>query len=175
MNILFTIAVGIPDAEKPERWNFICELYENLGKSLQQLGYKIYYAVNSKALNQSSLNGPNVYICDNHDEFDNVLSQISPNFVFCWNGNSDADTITSNKARLFGAKMIFSELGWFPQRGNIYFDAQGVNGEVSFKRHNGKLWVAEECCNRLWYCISEGSIYLYEMNCKKSVRNVFQI
>ena len=42
-----------------------------------------------------------------------------------------------------------------------------TKGQRDSVGHNGKLWVAEECCNRLWYCISEGSIYLYEMNCKK--------
>lgn len=33
-----------------------------------------------------------------------------------------------------GAKVIVSELGWFPQAGTVYFDAQGTNAEVSFNK-----------------------------------------
>ncbi len=57
------------------------------------------------------------------------IEEFGPNLILFHNGNHPAyqDVLKSLKSR-FNIPIAFSELGWFPQKGNIYFDPWGTNG-----------------------------------------------
>ncbi len=134
MKILFAVGVGIHPEQRVERWKMVSELYAQLGKAFTQLGHQTYFYVHPEA-STDSIPKDRGWFCEDHSHFDYVLEKQGSDFVFCWNGSSPGDVITSTIANSYGAKMIYSEQGWFPQKESIYFDFKGCNGKCSTRNH----------------------------------------
>lgn len=61
------------------------------------------------------------------------VKTFSPDMIFVFNGNnSHFDLAKSNIEQDNNTPFVFSELGWLPQYGHIYFDAEGANHKSRF-------------------------------------------
>jgi hypothetical protein len=62
-----------------------------------------------------------------------AIDQFKPHKILFHNGlhPSYQDVLDRVKRRFPKIPIVFSELGWFPQKGNIYFDTNGTNGASS--------------------------------------------
>jgi len=58
----------------------------------------------------------------------NILSY-RPNKILFHNGSHPAYQKVLERVKALGIPIVYSELGWFPQKGNIYFDRWGVGGK----------------------------------------------
>ncbi len=139
MRILFVIGVGILPEQRIKRWQMAAQLYAKLGKAFQRLGHQVYYYVHPEAYHEDvppSLS----WQCEDHYHLPTILEKFEPDYVFCWNGSSAGDLTTSAIAHARGAKMVYSEQGWFPQATTLYFDMAGCNGKCGTKnRHYPKI------------------------------------
>lgn len=135
---LFTLALGVQD--RPERWGSISGYYLCLAHSLRRLGHRVVFAINPKIRCRK---GFATYECRqvaNHAALNELLSAEGFTHAFIWGGRLQADRETRTCIEAFGVRVLFSELGWFPQAGTVYFDTQGTNAEASF---NGRQYA--EC------------------------------
>lgn len=140
MRILFTSGVGILPEQRIHRWKMVTDLYTSLGKSFMALGHQVYFYIHPEAMTDNAL--PQLtWNCPDHEHFNYVLNRFKPNFVFTWNGSSIGDETTSTLAQTYGAKMVFSEQGWFPQKDTMYFDLTGCNGKCSSQN---TIWPAPD-------------------------------
>lgn len=128
--ILFTIAVNVKD--RPIRWKSIGKIYSRLNKSLKALNYECKFYVNDDAMHKKLKNVD--YTLTSSKNLKDFLDDFSPDIVFIWGGRTveDKKTIEIIKNHNKEIKIIYSELGWFPQKNNIYFDMKGTNSEASF-------------------------------------------
>lgn len=126
---LFTLGVGVED--RPQRWLGICPIYAGLARGLFQLGHEAHFVVNPEALDAGALAGFPVQIGD-HERLRAVATREHFDFGFIWGGRIGPDLITREILEAQGIKPIFSELGWFPQKGTVYFDFQGTNSMIKF-------------------------------------------
>jgi len=124
--ILFTVALGITD--RPNRWHTIGKFFLSIAKSLEQFGVESYF-VHHSAVNLPEFKdgSHNVVMMDNHDNFDSYLEKLKPDYIFVWNGNFKEDSFTAEYGKKHNCKMIYGELGWFPQSQTIHFDFCGTN------------------------------------------------
>ena len=67
--------------------------------------------------------------------FNNIKS-FAPDVILFHNGSHPAYTDVLNKIKETNIPIIFSELGWFPQKNNIYFDELGTNGDSILSKYN---------------------------------------
>ena len=130
MKILFSVGAGILAEQRVKRWQMVSDLYGRLGQALRSLGHETFYYVHPEAM-IDALPAHLVWQCADHEHFAHVLEKYRPGFVFCWNGGSAGDVATATLSHAFGAKMVFSELGWFPQKDSLYFDLTGCNARCS--------------------------------------------
>ncbi|MCY1232853.1 hypothetical protein D9M68_532380 [compost metagenome] len=128
MRLLFVIGAGILPEQRIKRWQMVSQLYAKLGKAFQQLGHQIYYYVHPEAFHDD-LPPALSWVCEGHEHLPSILESFRPDFVFCWNGSSAGDVTTGTIAQAYGAKMVYSEQGWFPQSTSLYFDMAGCNGK----------------------------------------------
>jgi hypothetical protein len=127
-NFLFTIGLGVHDA--PERWTAICAIYARLARGLKHLGHRCSFLVNPSAHDASALHGLSSSPAD-HDDLQREVAVSRPDFCFIWGGRIPPDLHTLLILRQHNVTPVFSELGWFPQRGTIYFDLNGTNAKMS--------------------------------------------
>jgi hypothetical protein len=130
MRILFVSGAGILPEQRINRWKMVSKLYSEMGGALRSLGHQTYYYVHPEAWDDA-LPPEMVWVHPDHEHFPHVLESFAPDFVFCWNGSSPGDLITATLAAAAGAKMLFSEQGWFPQSKTLYFDMTGTNARCS--------------------------------------------
>lgn len=130
---LFTLAVGV--ADRPERWGSVSGYYLNLAHSLQRLGHRVAFAINPRIRVRREFVRYELHIVDDHERLAALLSAERFTHAFIWGGRLDADRETRTRLDACGVRVAFSELGWFPQAGTVYFDAAGTNAEVSFNGH----------------------------------------
>lgn len=143
MRVLFVIGAGILPEQRIKRWQMVSQLYANLGKSFQRLGHQVYYYIHPEAYHED-VPPALTWQAEDHFHLPNVLENFRPDFVFCWNGSSAGDVTTATIAQSHGAKMVYSEQGWFPQAKTLYFDLSGCNGKCGTKnRRYAPLSVAE--------------------------------
>lgn len=128
---LFTVGLGVSD--RPERWQGICEIYAKLAKGLTRLGHHCCFIVNPYAVNAKALVGFDTLIGD-HTDLQKTLEQQLWNGCFVWGGRIKPDIRSADIISRFDVPIIYSELGWFPQRGTIYFDHCGTNSAMSYKK-----------------------------------------
>lgn len=133
MKILFTIAAHVDD--RPNRWQHVCKTYQRLALSLSALGHEAVFYVHDDAYVEKSLKSMR-YALSSQCDLEAYLEQEQPDVVFIWGGRISADHETVAKIRAYRAdtKIIYSELGWFPQRDTIYFDEGGTNANASFSK-----------------------------------------
>lgn len=128
MRILFVIGAGILPEQRIKRWQMVSQLYARLGQSFMRLGHQVYFYVHPDAYHED-VPAALTWQCADHEHLPHVLENFQPEFVFCWNGSSAGDITTGTIAQAHGAKMVFSEQGWFPQAPTLYFDLSGCNGK----------------------------------------------
>ncbi|WP_138470131.1 hypothetical protein [Poseidonocella sp. HB161398] len=126
-NYLFTIGLGVEEA--PERWTAICAIYGRLARGLDRLGHSSSFLVNPKAFDQRALQAFDAVPGD-HGTLREMIGRHRMDAGFVWGGRIAADRETVGILREYGVRPIFSELGWFPQKGTIYFDDTGTNSEI---------------------------------------------
>ncbi|MTH62038.1 hypothetical protein [Paracoccus litorisediminis] len=126
MRLLFVSGAGILPEQRVARWQMVSQLYASLGRAMQALGHQVYFYVHPEAMHED-LPKAATWCQPDHGHFGYVLESFAPDFVFCWNGWSPGDRITTAMAASANAKMIFSEQGWFPQKSKLYFDMTGTN------------------------------------------------
>jgi len=56
------------------------------------------------------------------------IQNFKPDFLIFHNGLHPRYQGALNKVKALGIPIVYTELGWFPQKGNIYFDEVGTNG-----------------------------------------------
>lgn len=152
MNIyLFTIGIGVKDA--PQRWTSICKIYANLARGLKKIGHRCIFLVNPNAFDAKALNEFDTYVGD-HKDLDRIVVKYKPNFCFIWGGRNAADRVTIEIICKRESSPIFSELGWFPQKGTIYFDTQGTNSEISLAQPKKMTAVERLIFNTKRYFVS---------------------
>jgi hypothetical protein len=132
MRVLFVIGAGILPEQRIKRWQMVSQLYAKLGRSFQRLGHQIYYFVHPEAYHEDVPRAL-TWLGEDHFHLPNVMDNFRPDFVFCWNGSSPGDVATATLAQAHGAKMVYSEQGWFPQASTLYFDLSGCNGKCGTK------------------------------------------
>ena len=131
---IFTLAVGVQD--RPERWGSVSGYYLNLARSLQRLGHRVTFALNPQIRSRKAFVAHECRLVADHAALDELLSGERFTHAFIWGGRLDADRETRARLEARGLRVLFSELGWFPQAGTVYFDTSGTNAEVSFSgRH----------------------------------------
>ncbi len=138
MRILFTVGIGILPEQRIKRWQMVSDLYSKLARSFISLGHQVYFYVHPEAYTESIP----PHLCwqsEDHSHLDIVMENFTPDFVFCWNGSSNGDIATATIAQAYGAKSVFSEQGWFPQKDTLYFDFSGCNGKCSTRYRPIKL------------------------------------
>lgn len=129
---LFTLAIGVED--RPERWGSVSGYYLNLAHSLGRLGHRVVFALNPQIRTRKGFAAQRCVTVAGHAELDQLLSAERFTHAFIWGGRLDADRETRTRLQAHGVRVLFSELGWFPQAGTVYFDPAGTNAEVSFNR-----------------------------------------
>lgn len=125
---LFTVGLGVTD--RPERWSAICGIYAKLAHGLAKLGHRVLFLVNPKAFDAPALCEFDV-VCGDYSELVEVVQKLRPNVAFIWGGRTEPDRRTAKILAEYNIRTVFSELGWFPQKGTIYFDANGTNSQMS--------------------------------------------
>lgn len=134
---LFTIGVGVTD--RPQRWLGICPIYGGLARALVQMGHSVHFLVNPEALDATALDGLS-YQTGGHDALHSLMSTEAFDFGFIWGGRIAPDLVTREILEAQAIKTVFSELGWFPQKGTVYFDRNGTNSRIT-PEHPAKLGV----------------------------------
>lgn len=134
--ILFTVAAYVED--RPERWTHVSKTYSKLADGLQKIGYVTRFYVHDKAMHKDLQEKK--YTLSSTLPLDKYLILEKPDIVFIWGGRIDADRMTIKIINLFNPsiRIIYSELGWFPQKGSVYFDSRGTNANASFSRDDWK-------------------------------------
>lgn len=135
MRILFVIGAGILPEQRIKRWQMVSQLYARLGRGFQRLGHQVYFYVHPDAYHED-VPPALAWQCADHEHLPHVLENFNPEFVFCWNGSSAGDMATATIAQAHGAKMVYSEQGWFPQAPTLYFDLSGCNGKCGTKNRS---------------------------------------
>lgn len=135
MRILFVIGAGILPEQRIKRWQMVSQLYARLGRGFQRLGHQVYFYVHPDAYHED-VTPALTWQCPDHEHLPHVLENFNPEFVFCWNGSSAGDVTTATLSQAHGAKMVFSEQGWFPQAPTLYFDLSGCNGKCGTKNRS---------------------------------------
>lgn len=133
MRTLFVSGAGILPEQRVHRWKMVSRLYAHMAESLRALGHRTYFYVHPEAWDDA-LPEARCWTHPGHDHFDYVLDSVQPDFVFCWNGSSPGDRTTATMASAAGAKMVYSEQGWFPQSATLYFDMTGTNARCGTRR-----------------------------------------
>lgn len=128
--IAFTIAAHVED--RPQRWSHVGKTYAYLATGLRKLGYSTAFYVHPNAVHRLIQDQP--HKTSDQLSLHQFLVEEAPDFVFIWGGRIQADRRTVEIIRECNPKIriVFSELGWFPQRDRVYFDPQGTNAEASF-------------------------------------------
>lgn len=131
--ILFTVALNVTD--RPSRWKHVSKAYYALSLSLSRLGFKCQIFINRESIH--SCLKENDYIIQNNN-LEEVIANYNPDISFIWGGRTPADKKTINSILSINpaCKIIYSEAGWFPQRGTVYFDTIGTNADASFSQKN---------------------------------------
>lgn len=135
MRILFVIGAGILPEQRIKRWQMVSQLYAKLGRAFHKMGHQIYYYVHPEAYHED-VPSALTWLSEGHFHLPQIMENYKPDFVFCWNGSSGGDVTTSTIAQAHGAKMVYSEQGWFPQASTLYFDMSGCNGKCGTKNRN---------------------------------------
>lgn len=130
---LFTLALGV--ADRPERWGSVSGYYLNLAHCLKRLGHRVAFAINPRIRIRKEFARHEVHAVEGHAALAELLSAQRFTHGFIWGGRLDADRETRACLAAHGVRVAFSELGWFPQAGTVYFDPGGTNAEVSFNGH----------------------------------------
>lgn len=125
---LFSIGVGVED--RPQRWLGICPIYANLARGLVRLGHDVSFVVNPAAFDAAALAEFPVTV-GGHDALIDLSAKNRFEFGFIWGGRVDADYTTRQIFTDLGITPVFSELGWLPQKGTLYFDLQGTNSQIT--------------------------------------------
>ena len=128
--VLFTIAAFVED--RPGRWTHTGKAYAQLAAGLRKMGCQTFFYVHPEAVHRQVKRQP--HTVSSQVELVEMLRSTKPDVVFVWGGRIDADRQTVLVVREFDPdiQIVFSELGWFPQRDRIYFDPEGTNAEASF-------------------------------------------
>ena len=132
MRLLFVIGAGILPEQRIKRWQMVSQLYARLARGFQRLGHQVYFYVHPDAYHED-IPPALTWQCHDHEHLQHVFDNFQPEFVFCWNGSSAGDITTATLAQANGAKMVYSEQGWFPQAPTLYFDLAGCNGKCGTK------------------------------------------
>ena len=127
---LFTLAIGVDD--RPKRWGSISGNYVNLAHSLVRLGHQVVFALHPEVRIRKSFLAFEHWVINDHSVLDKLLAEGGFTHGFIWGGRLEADRETRRLFEARGVVPVFSELGWFPQAGTVYFDGAGTNAEVSF-------------------------------------------
>jgi hypothetical protein len=130
---LFTLALGVHD--RPERWGSVSGYYLSLAHSLERLGHRVVFALSPQIRVRSAFAKHDCRTVADHAALDGLLVAEGFTHAFIWGGRLDADRETRDRLEARGVRVVFSELGWFPQAGTVYFDPHGTNAEVSFNGH----------------------------------------
>lgn len=69
------------------------------------------------------------------EHYSKLLTSFNPEKIFVWNGQHEhlQDFMMLSKQTHEG-KFVYMECGWFPQKGTIYFDTEGVNAASSIAK-----------------------------------------
>ncbi|MBX9749761.1 MAG: hypothetical protein K5Q68_09125 [Roseococcus sp.] len=130
MRILFTIGLGIFPEQRVDRWRMVARLFLNMSQAFEALGHQVFFMSHPEAL-IPELPAHLVWVGADHEHLDLLTESFKPDFVFTWNGSSPGDRVTATLASAAGAKMVFAEQGWMPQKDTIYFDMKGTNANCS--------------------------------------------
>lgn len=131
---LFFLAVAVQD--RPERWGSVASNYLKLAKSLEKLGHRVTFAIHPLVRRRKAFTCFRCITVADHIELGSLLTEDSFSHAFIWGGRLPEDRVTRKCLEQRGIKVVFSELGWFPQAGTVYFDQAGTNAEVSFNRQH---------------------------------------
>lgn len=127
---LFTLAVSVQD--RPERWGSVSGNYLRLAQALERMGHRVTFALHPSIRRRKSFARFHCVAVADHCEFASLLAEDCFTHAFIWGGRLPEDRATRSCLEQHGVKVVFSELGWFPQAGTVYFDQAGTNAEVSF-------------------------------------------
>jgi len=122
--VLFT--AGVENTDRPHRWDYVLDLFQKLSSTFESFGINCLTLCHPVLKNRSI----NTMVA-NEDILQNVMQYWQPDFVFIWNGNCDGDQKVIREALKVDAQIVYGELGWFPQKGHLHFDLEGVNAKIS--------------------------------------------
>lgn len=80
---------------------------------------------------QLGADGTLAYIAEARQQhYLSLLKQLNPERIFIWNSNHDhqRDFMELIDSLGWRKRMFYAEMGWFPQKGHVFFDPQGVAG-----------------------------------------------
>lgn len=142
--IMFT--VGLSQDISPKGWRHVSKAYLDLSISLRKLGHECILVVNKNAIDRHLKKVDYFYIEDKNIK--DLIKKFTPDICFIWGGRRPGDIKTKNMVLdlVPNCKFIYSEAGWFPQKGTIYFDSLGTNANASFSQ---KSYVEKATPNEL--------------------------
>ena len=119
MTVKILFHVGVGNLNKPERWNFVCDRFSTIARTLDKIdsNIKSLLYVHPKAVTKNIY--VNNIISNNVDDIDFV-----PDIIFTWNGNNIGDKIL--KKKFSGCKFIYGELTLFDRHNTTFFDPLGI-------------------------------------------------
>jgi len=72
------------------------------------------------------------------------IEEYKPHFLLTHNGSHPMYKDVMEKIRTLEIPIVYTELGWFPQQGNVYFDRHGVSGASSLAKESYFSLTGEE-------------------------------
>lgn len=102
----------------------IFEVFRKIARVFKVMGIDCYFFAKQNNLlpNEKTIG---------EEEFEKMLPETD--CVFIWNGSLAKEKEIVETCKKQGTPVYFCELGWLPQRGNIYFDKKGINYESSLR------------------------------------------
>ncbi len=123
---LAVVAVG--NSDRPDRFNTHTNMYVQMGNALLDQDIDTFYICHPASRGDPvRIPKGKQILRKNHSDFDQLLDEIKPDWIYIWNGRSDGDMLTAEYAQKRGIPVIYSELGWFSQKDQVYFDSKGTN------------------------------------------------
>jgi len=124
---LVVLATG--NAERNNIYNTWTNLFLDMSITLRSAGIDLFFVIhpNSKGKAPGRLDSEHLFLRESHDDFEEILQKVRPDFICIWNGGTAGDAVTIEYARRHNIDITFGEMGWLPQKDTVCFDTKGVN------------------------------------------------
>lgn len=113
------------------------EIYTKLAKTLKPFNIEFYYAIHPASIIRCKFIDKNkTFSLIDHSNFQNIINEISPNYILTPDYFSDGGQTTKKIALNNNIPIIYTERGWFPHGNSFYLDTKGLLIDSQIKEIN---------------------------------------